>query len=323
MKRGLTAKRPYKRAFALLCLCITLSLCPPLTAGESGHWVPGTFLIRDTILSGKGLFLENVLVYYHTTRLKDGNGNTIKSVTVGNQTVDVEVDLDVWALSPAIYWIPWDFLGGVWGIVVAPTLQNVDAQAALSVTGRGIVVEESNFGFGDPFIQPIIGGWNYKHFAAMAGYFFYLPLGRYEKGDPDNLGLGFWSHDVQAGMAIYPWANQAMSINAMVTYEWNGNKEGEDLSPGNVFTIDYGVSQYLSERLEVGITGYSLWQVSDDTGVDAINPTIHEQAHAIGGQISYWPMELKLNVAARFLWEYNVEDRFKGRYLSTVVTYVF
>jgi len=150
MKRDPTVKRLYKQTIGLLSVFIMLSLCPSLTAGESGHWVPGMFLIRDTILPGKGLFTENVLVYYHTTKLKDGDGNTIKSVTVGNQTVDVEVDLDVWAFSPAIYWIPWDFLGGIWGIVVAPTLQNVDAQAALSVTGRGIAVEESNFGFGDP-----------------------------------------------------------------------------------------------------------------------------------------------------------------------------
>ncbi len=323
MKINPTGRDTFRKNLAALSFCILMFLCLPLLAGESGHYMPGTYLIRDTVMPSKGMFMENVLLYYGSTKLKDGDGNTIKSVTIGNQTLDVDIDLDVWAFSPAFYWIPWDFLGGVFGFVIAPTLQTLDAQAAVSVAGRGIAVEESNLGLGDLMIQPVIGGWNYTHFAAMVGYFFYAPTGRYGKGDPDNLGLGFWSHDIQAGLAIYPWANQATSINAMVTYELNGNKEDEDLSPGNVFTIDYGISQYLSERLEVGLTGYSLWQVTDDTGVDARNPTVHEQAHGIGGQISYWPMALKLNVAARFLWEYNVEDRFKGRYLSTVVSYVF
>jgi hypothetical protein len=32
----------------------------------------------------------------------------------------------------------------------------------------------------------------------MAGYGFTAPTGSFEQGDPDNLGLGFWTHQLQA-----------------------------------------------------------------------------------------------------------------------------
>ena len=37
--------------------------------------------------------------------------------------------------------------------------------------------------------------------------------------------------------------------------------------------------------LEVGPAGYDSWQISDDTGSDAQNPGVHDQVHAVGGQL--------------------------------------
>jgi hypothetical protein len=36
-----------------------------------------------------------------------------------------------------------------------------------------------------------------------------------------------------------------------------------------------------------GVLGYSQWQVTDDDGADARNPNVHDQVHAISGQLGY------------------------------------
>jgi hypothetical protein len=38
-------------------------------------------------------------------------------------------------------------------------------------------------------------------------------------------------------------------------------------------------------HLEIGPAGYSSWQVTDDTGSAAKNPDVHDQVHAVGGQL--------------------------------------
>jgi hypothetical protein len=35
------------------------------------------------------------------------------------------------------------------------------------------------------------------------------------------------------------------------------------------------------------VLGYSQWQVTDDEGADARNLDVHDQVHAIGGQLGY------------------------------------
>ncbi len=39
----------------------------------------------------------------------------------------------------------------------------------------------------------------------------------------------------------------------------NGKIKDRDLTPGNRFSLEYGISQYLSERLGVGVHGAHNW----------------------------------------------------------------
>src|SRR5438045_2506261 len=87
---------------------------------------------------------------------------------------------------------------------------------------------------------------------------------RVESGD--NLGLGFWTQQAQAGIAWYPMTNKAKAVTIVGTYEYNSDKEDFDLKPGQMFTLNWGISQYLPLRkdhqllLEVGPAGYDTWQ---------------------------------------------------------------
>jgi hypothetical protein len=271
-----------------------------------------------------GWYLETVVLNYRSDTLKDGDGNTISSIEVGEQTIDLDVDISAFVVSPAFYWITeFRILGSYLGFALAPALQNTDVEASLAAAGRGVEAEEGNFGFGDLLIQPLYLGWNFAHADLTFGYLLTAPTGKYTKGDPDNIGLGYWSHTVQASALVYPWTHQATALLLATTYEVQTEKEDEDLTPGARFALEWGVSQYLSETFEIGLAGHGLWQVSDDDGEDAINPDVHDKGHALGGQLGYWPLPLKLNVALRYMLEYGVEDRFEGDLGTLTVTYIF
>lgn len=67
---------------------------------------------------------------------------------------------------------------------------------------------------------------------------------------------------------------------------------------------------------EIGPSGYSSWQISDDTGRNARNCTVHDQVHAAGGQLglTYLPWNSVVNF--KYLHEFAAEDRFQGRAMT-------
>jgi hypothetical protein len=146
-----------------------------------------------------------------------------------------------------------------------------------------------------------------------------LPGGRSITAEAtDNIGYGFWTHQLQGAVAWYPWTHKATAVTAALTYEIHHQKADFDLTPGQNLTFNWGISQFLPLTrdqkllLEVGPAGYSSWQVSDDTGSDARNGQVHDEVHAVGGQLglTYLPWQTVLNFHG--LYEFAAQDRFQG-----------
>jgi len=148
---------------------------------------------------------------------------------------------------------------------------------------------------------------------------FTLPVvGPIETEAADNIGLGFWTHQIQGAAFWYPWADKRMAVTGVMTYEIHSEKDGFDLTPGQNLTFNWGISQYVPLRkdqtllLEIGPAGYSSWQVTDDSGSGARNPGVHDQVHAAGGQLglTYVPWMLSANFHG--FYELASKDRFQG-----------
>jgi hypothetical protein len=177
----------------------------------------------------------------------------------------------------------------------------------------------------------------------MLSYGFYAPVGKYDTEtftlpivgstvtveSKDNIGLGFWTQQAQAGVAWYPMTNRATAVTAVATYNYNSDKDGFDLKPGQNITLNWGISQYLPLTcdqkllLEVGPAGYDTWQITDDTGSDARNPGSRSQVHAVGGQIglTYVPWSLVFNIHG--FYEYAADNRFQGESIGVSVALKF
>jgi hypothetical protein len=327
-----------KRIAAIAALSF-LSIAPlGAHAAEIGHYNGGFLNIRDFFVPAEpGLYAAIYNFYYTTDRLNDRHGDEIDTVTVGpGIPVSVDVDVDMYVLSPAVIWEPdVKVLGGRYAALVAPTFADASVSAALSIGSRiGGDAENSSFDIGDMLVQPLWLGWSWDHFDVSAAYGFYAAVGKYDTTtrtlpligtvrteDPDNIGYGFWSHQVQGAAAWYPFDHKGTAVVGAFTYEYNDEKEDFDLQPGDSITLNWGISQYIPLTgdqhllLEIGPAGWSGWQTSVDTGTDAANRN-RDRVHAAGGQIgvTYVPWHLATNFHG--FYEYSSRDRFQGTVLG-------
>ena len=303
-----------------------------------GHYAPGVPSIRDQVVPKPGFYGILYNYWYRTNQLNDSNGNATDSILINpgpgpGISLDLEVDVDIYAMAPTFVWVAdWKVAGANYAAYITPTFASSSIAASLSTTfGGGLNPETDQFAAGDLFVQPVWLGWTTKKLDVAAGYGFYAPVGEYNVRTvdipvvgavkvtaPGNVGLGYWTHQFQGSLAYYPWENRAMALTSAWTYEINGNQEEFDLTPGSYFTWNWGLSQYLPITrdqkllLEVGPTGYSQWQVSDDTGSDARNPTVHDQAHAAGFQAGFAYVPWNFAATFRFLNEFSAKSRFEG-----------
>ncbi len=319
-----------------LALVAALNMILTAHASEIGHYNGGVMNIRDYLVPEPGFYGAVYNYFYTTDRLNDRNGNKVSSVTVNpgggpGVTLGVDVNVDMYALAPTFIWVT-DIkaLGLKYGALITPSFLTANLDAALStVTGRGGNANNSSFGVGDLFVQPIWLGKTTPHWDFALAYGFYAPVGQYDTEtvtlpvvgpmkveSADNLGYGFWTQQIQGAVAWYPMTNKATAVVAALTYEINGKKEDFDLTPGDNLTLNWGISQMLplkkdmSLLLEVGPAGYDTWQITEDTG-SAANST-RDQVHAVGGQLglTYVPWMVSLNLHG--FYEFAAKDRFQG-----------
>ena len=307
-------------------------------AAEIGHFVPGIMNIRDYIVPEPGFYTLVYNYYYTTDRLNAPDGDEVSSVTINpgpgpGVTLAVDPDVDIYALVPALVWVPdWKPLGVRFGMMIVPNFSNASIGASLATeTGRAVDADTGQFNVGDLFVQPIWMGYSLEHWDFSLGSGFYAPTGKYDTESvtfpvigtrtveaADNIGLGFWTLQSQAAVTWYPFDNKGTAVATALTYEHHYEKEDFDLTPGRNLTLNWGISQYLpltSDQhalLEIGPWGYDSWQVSKDTGSNANPGDVLDQVHAVGGQLgfTYVPWTLALN--AHYAYEFHSENRFQG-----------
>jgi hypothetical protein len=307
-------------------------------AGEIGHFAPGAFNIRDFVLPDPGFYWGVYDYAYRTTRANDANGNKIDSLTLtgpGGQTatLNVDVNIGVYSLSPFVMWVSSKkILGAKYGAMLNPAFSNANINGLLSLGNRtGRSVSAGEFNIADTYVQPVWLGWTGKHYDVSYAYGFYIPTGAYkttivtlpvvgqvQTQSASNTGYGFWTNQNQGALYIYPWSDQRLAIENALTWEINRKKRNFDLTPGQNLTWSWGISEYFpltkdeNLLLEAGPTGYSSFQVSNDSGTDATNPGVHDSVKAVGVQVGV--TSVKRNITLNFSWlhEYSAVDRFQG-----------
>lgn len=113
---------------------------------------------------------------------------------------------------------------------------------------------------------------------------------------------------------------QATALAIIPTFEFNGEVKDAEARAGNRFTLEYGISQYFTEWLEVEVMNGHNWQTSDDSGEDdwwtGTRFDSRDRKSTFSAGVGVWTLKGMLNLRVKYIMDYGVRQRFKDRFVS-------
>ena len=311
---------------ALLLIFINTGFSQLASPLQGGHYSADLKNIRDMANPPSGFFILWYNSFFSGNSFYDKDGNEFNQIRLDQinpilPNINVDLNLNGFTSTPAIFWASnFKILGGAnYMAGISPGYISTDASVLSEM--RGIVIDTvysktvggNVSGFTDLFVAPLGLSWELNKFDFTFLYGFYAPTGKYETGASDNTGLGFWAHQFQGYGYYYPMEGKATAIMLGLTYELNSKIKDAEVTPGNRFTLEWAISQFLSEKFEVGIQGGHNWQISDDSGTDVYwNPSVHDRKNTIAFNASFWPLKEKLMINLKYAFDFGLVQRFKN-----------
>lgn len=273
-----------------------------------GHYPIGVEGIKGGSLPPPGFYIRDYNLFYFSDRLNDPDGDEIG-------------DLDLFAYAQAFrpVWITnWKFAGGSYGM---------DFLVPLIVTDFSLKVpcgkiSDCSVGLGDIFFEPITLSWHWQQADLGVGYGFWAPTGHTSLSSPAKPGKGFWSHMFTLGGTWYPDVEKTWSVSILNRYEIHMEHDDIDITPGNTFSLEMGISKAVTRTLELGVAGYYQQQVTEDDGC-ACRSTELDQVFGVGPEAVMAFPKQALFVSLRYLYEFAAADRPQGNTVTLTLTKKF
>lgn len=308
-----------------IAIAVVTLLTSAAHAGQVGHYAPGVPNAHDFFIPPAGTYYAQYNYWYRTDTFRNRDGRAIDEVTIFpriprlRRTVKVDVDLDLFVISPVLMYSPdWTILGARIGAYLTQPIANPSLTAAITGLERGFRFDQDTWGAGDLFVQPLWAQWSWERADVVLSYGFYAPNGRFDAGATDNIGLGYWTQQIQNAAQVWLDRGKTVSLIAAQTWEFNDPVEDTDLRAGPRVSINWGIGKSFHDGLIEGvIVGYDTFQVSPDSGSDQplLGRGATDQVHAVGLQLG----SPKYGLSVKYLREFGAEDRFEGN----VVTITF
>ena len=259
------------------------------------HYPAGVEGIKGPSLPPPGVYIRDYNYMYFADKFEEGPPS---------------FDLFANIQAPRLIWItPEKILGGYFGmdIIIPFAYQNLD------MTG----FSGSDLGLADVFVEPITLSWHAKQFDASFGYGLWLPTGDYKATDPISPGKGFLTQMLTAGVTYYPDQNKSWSLAALNRYEFNSERNN-GTSPGQYWTLEWGIGKSLTKTVEIGATGYFQRQTTLTSGPGASDQKAH--VLGIGPEITLVCPKLGLSTSIRYLREAAAHNVQEGNVLNFTFT---
>jgi hypothetical protein len=304
------AERCNRSWLRLLSAAALLAISAPAAAQQDlGHKVLGSIGLEAGAQPGPGFYLSDRLAYYRANELFDRNG----------QEIPLGLDLD--ALANAF--------GARLTFPVPPLAASANLSLGLPlawVSGSTERPEASldRYGLGDLYVQPLSLGWRMPRADLVTGYGFYAPTGRFEPGGAGGVGRGHWTHQFSLGGTGWFDARRGWRACVLGSYDWNLKKRGIDITRGDTAQLQGGVGGPVFRGVTVGLAGYALWQVTDDSGSD-LPPVLRgarDRAWGLGPEASVILPPLRSKLTLRYTHDVAVRSRPLGGLLSLEFTFV-
>jgi hypothetical protein len=281
-----------------LVLAGVLLALPSLLCAQ--HYVPGAEGIKGATIPPPGFYLRDYNIVYTADRLNDADGDKLP----------VDFDALIYANVLRGIWVSEaKILGGNFVMDALVPFQYTDLEVG--------AFKDDAFGIGDIYIEPACIAWHGKQWDAALGYSIWAPTGEFDAGSAEP-GLGFWGHMITAGATYYFDDKKTWAISLLNRYEFNTEQEDTDITPGQQWTLEWGISKSLKPTIDVGLVGYYVLQTTEDSGPGASND--RGSVAGVGPEIVMLCPKLGLFTSLRYNYEFAAENRPQGHTIALTFT---
>ncbi len=311
---------------------------PLVSPLQTGHYSPGSMNIRDEAdpAPDYGLTVLDYNTYQYGNKFYDKNGKQVTQIKgpAGNL---VNLDPDVSGYNNTLMF-QWAFkrkiLGATYFCAASIPFETVNTNLVYSKIGNIDSLHQSGnvsgkvSGFSDASVSPLALSWRLKNMDISMGWMIYAPSGQFSEGGSNNTGFGFWSNIFQVFGYWYPeklkgQPSETLAVMLGASFEATGTIKGSDVEPGNRFSLDYGIEQYLSDNFSVGIYGSNNWQVTEDRGSQVYwDASVKDRLGTWGFQLGYWLWANRLQALGKCGFSYGAVQRFQQNLLEINLIFV-
>jgi hypothetical protein len=267
------------------------------------HYPVGAEGLNGASLPPPGVYVRDYNFFYTASKV-DGLG--------------VDCDIFAYVQAPRLIWItPWQLLGANYGMdVIVPF-----AYKDVSLPGTS----GYQFNLADIQIEPLLLSWHTKQFDIAAGYAVWAPTGKFGTSSAiDYLtspGAGYWSHMLTLGTVWHPDTEKTWSLSLLGRYEICHEQDKTHVTPGNMATLEWGVSKNFSHFIDVGLVGYYQQQITEDDGKNAATALSH--VVGVGPEVNVFWQKIGLFSSLRYVYEADSRDRPQGHTITLTLTKIF
>jgi hypothetical protein len=293
--------RLVKNRIQFLLLVLSLMALPNFVQAQpSAHYTPGVEGIKGASLPPPGVYFRDYNYFYWASQFNDASGNDLH---VPNASVFTYANI------PRVIWITdTKFLGGFVGVdALLPLIdQHVKAGAFDSTT----------FGIGDFFGEGTLS-WHLKQFDLAVGSGVWVPTG--DSGPPPTtrIGAGYWTFMQTAGATWYIDEEKTWAVSALNRYEFNTEQRDTHITPGDAYTLEWGISKTVNKVIDLGAVGYYQQQVAANSGSPASS---RNRVAAVGPEVNVAFPKQMFFVSLRYNYEFMAENRAQGNAVTLTLT---
>ena len=287
-----------KTRIPFLLLAVSLMALPGiLQAQPSAHYVPGSEGIKGASLPPPGVYFRDYNYFYWADQLNNSSGHSAGPPNF---------DAFTYANIPRVIWITdTKFLGGFVGVDALLPLGDQHVKAG--------GFDDSTFGIGDFFGEGTLS-WHPKQFDFAIGSGVWAPTG--DSGPhTTRAGAGFWTFMQTAGATWYVDEEKTWAVSALNRYEFNTEQRDAHVTPGDTYTLEWGVSKTVAKVVDLGAVGYYQQQVTGSSNGSPLS-----RVAAVGPEVSVAFPKQMFFVSLRYNYEFMAESRAQGNAVTLTLT---
>ena len=275
-----------------------IALATSLHAQPSAHYVPGSEGVKGSSLPPPGFYFRDYNYFYWADRL---NGPS------GQKSGPPNFEAFTYANIPRAIWITdTKFLGGYVGVDALLPLVDQHVRAG--------GFDSTTLGIGDLFGEGTLS-WHIKQFDFAVGSGVWAPTGDSGPGTT-RVGAGCWTFMQTAGATWYVDEAKTWAVSALSRYEFNTEQRDVHVTPGDAYTLEWGISKSVCKEADLGIVGYYQQQVNGNSD----HKTPINRVAAIGPEVSMMFPKQMLFVSLRYNYEFMAESRAQGNAITLTIT---